>query len=190
MGLLDTILGRTKPKPPNLDRIFGLSDAAITLQLASGFIPTGTGSVCYRAAEGGAFAQTQADVQQLLDADGGPKVERVPDAYGFTWLVARHAPEDVTGLVTEIHAVNASLTDAGFGSALLCSLIGFTDADGHKLALVYLYKRGTFYPFCPTGRSEVRDTALELSVKAQLGDDLAIEADVSRWFPVWGAPGL
>ena len=112
MGLLDTILGRSKQKPPNLDRIFGLSDAAITLQLSGGFTPTGVGSVCYRAAEGGAFAQTQSDVQDLLDADGGPKVERVPDAYGFTWLVSRHDPEDVTGLVTEVHAVNSSLTDA------------------------------------------------------------------------------
>ena len=190
MGLLDVILGRSRQKPPDLDRIFGLSDAAITLSLASGYHPTGVGSVCYRAAEGGAFAQLQTDVQALLDADAGPKVERVPDEYGFTWLVCRHEPDDVPGLVTDLHAVNSTLTDQGFGSALLCSLVAFTGPDGQRLALVYLYKRGTFYPFVPTGRHETRDTATELSIRAQLGDDLAVESDLSRWFPVWGAPGL
>ncbi|WP_445330434.1 PspA-associated protein PspAB, partial [Streptomyces sp. A475] len=35
-----------------------------------------------------------------------------------------------------------------------------------------------------------RDNALELRVRAVIGDDLHIEPDLERWFPVWGAPGL
>jgi hypothetical protein len=35
-----------------------------------------------------------------------------------------------------------------------------------------------------------RDTALELQVKVLIADDLRVEQDLSRWFPVWGAPGL
>ncbi|WP_434056961.1 PspA-associated protein PspAB, partial [Streptomyces shenzhenensis] len=31
---------------------------------------------------------------------------------------------------------------------------------------------------------------LELQVKAALASDLRVEQDLSRWFPVWGAPGL
>jgi hypothetical protein len=54
---------------------------------------------------------------------------------------------------------------------------------------VYLYKRGTFYPFAPLG-AERRDNALELQVRGAVGADLKIEADLGRWFPVWGAPGL
>jgi hypothetical protein len=77
----------------------------------------------------------------------------------------------------------------GFGSSLLCSLLSFTRDDGHTLALVYLYKRGTFYPFAPLG-DQHRDNALELQVRSALGDDLTIEPDLARWFPVWGAPGL
>jgi len=57
MGLLDTLLGRTKPKQPNLDALFALPSAAITLQAATGLVPTGTGSVCFRAAEGRAFQE-------------------------------------------------------------------------------------------------------------------------------------
>ena len=55
--------------------------------------------------------------------------------------------------------------------------------------LIYLYKRGTFYPFAPLD-GERRDNALELQVKGVIGDDLKWEPDLARWFPVWGAPGL
>ncbi|MGC5413329.1 PspA-associated protein PspAB, partial [Streptomyces sp. DT225] len=71
------------------------------------------------------------------------------DAYGYTWLLARRPPEDTAALVNDLHAVNTLLQDGGFGPQLLCSLVAFRDGDGRALALVYLYKRGTFYPFAP-----------------------------------------
>lgn len=59
------------------------------------------------------------------------------------------------------------------------------------VGLVYLYKRGTFYPFAPLpGEADRRDNALELRVRAVLAEDLRIEPDLGRWFPLWGAPGL
>ncbi|MGH3500988.1 MAG: PspA-associated protein PspAB [Nocardioidaceae bacterium] len=189
MGLLDVILGRTKPAKPNLDQLFGLSGAGLTLQAAMGFAPTGVGSVCYREMEGQAFYQTQSDITELLDADQGPKVEKSTDNYGYTWLVCRHDPQDMTGLVTDLHAVNSTLEAHGFGPALLCSLVGFQHPDGRRLGLVYLYKQGSFYPFAPTG-AEQRNSVLELQVKDQVADDLRVEQDTSRWFPVWAAPGL
>jgi hypothetical protein len=183
------LFGRSKPAKPDLDQLFAIPSAAITLQVATGFTASGLGSVCYKAAEGAAFAETARDVQELLDADQGPKVEKTQDSYGYTWLLCHKDPSDVGGLVTDLHAVNSSLTDAGFGPALLCSLVGFTNAEGRRLALVYLYKRGTFYPFAPLD-SEKRDNALELQVRGTLGDDLKVEPELTRWFPVWGAPGL
>jgi hypothetical protein len=191
MGFLDALLGRRKPAKPNLDQLFAVPSAAITLQVGSGFRPTGIGSVCYRANEGAAFADMQDEVQRLLDADGGPAVERVTDSFGFTWLVCRQEPEAVSDLVTELHAVNRALEDAGFGASLLCSLVSFEDPGGRRLGLVYLYKQGTFYPFAPTrGAGEQRDNALELQVRGLLADDLTIEPDLSRWMALWGAPGL
>ncbi|NKZ06402.1 PspA-associated protein PspAB [Actinomadura latina] len=189
MGFLDTLLGRSKPVKPDLDQIFGLSSAAITLEAATGFTPTGRGSVCFRAAEGGAFARLQADVQELLDADQGPKVEISNDSYGYTWLLATHRPEELPDLVTDLHAVNSTLESGGFGPHLLCSLAGFRGPDGQRLALVYLYKRGTFYPFAPLP-GDKRDNALELQARGAIGADLPFEEDLGRWFPVWGAPGL
>jgi len=193
VGFLDSLLGRSKAKPADLDQLFAVPSAALTLQTA-GLNPTGVGSVCFKAAEGGAFAQTEADIRALLDVDEGPPVELTKDSYGYTWLVVRHEPEDVAGLVTDLHAVNVTLQDAGFGPALLCSLVMFDGTVGNeprRLGLVYLYKRGTFYPFVPLpGSGQHRDNALELQIRGLLANDLRIEPDLTRWFPVWGAPGL
>ena len=191
MGFLDAILGRSKQVKPNLDQLFAVPSAAITLEVSGGFKPTGVGSVCYRANEGAAFATMQNEVQRLLDADGGPAVERVNDEFGFTWLVCRQQPEDLSELVTELHAVNRALEEAGFGGSLLCSLVVFENDEGRRLGLVYLYKQGTFYPFAPApGGGERRDNALELQVRGLLANDLTVEADLQRWMAVWGAPGL
>jgi len=194
MGFLDTLFGRTKPVQPKLDDLFGLPSAAITLQASSGFTPTGSGSVCFRAVEGKTFGDIEKDVRELLDMDagksgGGLPVEVTKDSYGYTWLVSSHLSDEMDSLVTDLHAVNSTLVDNGFGPQLLCTLVAFRDESERRLALVYLYKRGTFYPFAPLP-GERRDNALELQIRGALGDDLKIEPDLTRWFPVWGAPGL
>lgn len=195
MGLLDVILGRSKPVRPDLDQLFALPSAALTLKAGVGFTATGVGAVCFASVEGGAFAALQQDVRRLLDADtdrGGIPVEFERDGYGYTWLLARHPSEDVSSLVTDLHAVNSLLAEGGFGPQLLCSLVDFQETGSDRtLALVYLYKRGTFYPFAPVpGGGEKRDNSLELQTRGLLANDLPIEKDLSRWFPVWGAPGL
>lgn len=194
MGLLDILLGRTKPVAPDLDQLFALPSAAITLEAAAGFTPTGSGAVCFATVEGAAFEQTHREVQALLDADAdrdGPPVQLRRDEYGYSWLVSERAPDELPQLVNDLHAVNSSMEVNGFGPQLLCSLAGFRDGEGRTLALVYLYKRGTWFPFAPLpDGGQRRDNVLELRVKAALGDDLRIEQDLNRWFPVWGAPGL
>jgi hypothetical protein len=194
MGFLDTLFGRTKPVQPKLDDLFALPSAAITLQAATGFTPTGSGSVCFRAVEGKTFSDIQNDVRELLNMDagkpgGGLPVEVSRDSYGFTWLVSSHMSDEIEALVTDLHAVNSALVDNGFGPQLLCTLVAFCDAEERRLALVYLYKRGTFYPFAPLP-GEHRDNALELQIKGAIGDELKFEQDLTKWFPVWGAPGL
>ncbi|WGW12612.1 hypothetical protein LWF01_02260 [Saxibacter everestensis] len=191
MGFLDALMGRSKPKKANLDQLFALPSAAITLQVATAFTPTGAGAVAFRAAEGGAFATMQSDVESLLAADADTKVEASKDAYGFTWLVVHDEGKDASDLVTNLHAVNTSLESQGFGPMLLCSLMYFNNPQGDNLALVYLYKRGTFYPFVPAaGGSQQRNSALELQIRGVISNDVPIESDLSRWSPVWGAPGF
>jgi hypothetical protein len=189
VGFLDAVLGRKKAVRPDLDALFALPNAAISLQVSLDMLPTGRGSVAFRAPEGRAFADVEAEVRRLLDAGGGPPVELASDAFGFTWLVVHTDPVDLPAVVTDLHAVNTSLVEAGFGPQLLCSQVSFRDPDDRALAMVYLYKRGTFYPFVPSG-AEQRDNVLELRVRDVLAHELPLEADLSRWFAIWGAPGL
>ncbi|MFJ4693379.1 hypothetical protein [Streptomyces sp. NPDC088766] len=194
MGLLDILLGRSKPVAPDLDQLFALPSAAVTLEAAAGFTPTGQGAVCFATVEGSAFEQTHREVQALLDADTertGPPVRLLRDDYGYSWLVSLRSPGELPQLVNDLHAVNSAMEANGFGPQLLCSLAGFEDRGGRRLALVYLYKRGSFYPFAPLpGGGQRRDSSLELQVRAALASDLRTEEDLGRWYPLWGAPGL
>ena len=201
MGFWDALRGQTRPKQAHLDALFAVPSAAMSLEAALGLRPSGTGSVCFRAAEGHAAALTQADAAALVSVDGGPRTTSRLDEYGFTWLTV-HAvpgeagqevglpadgppPVDTSGLVTSLHAVNSALEAQGFGPGLLCSTIGFVDSGDNRTFVVYLYKQGTFYPFCPTGPSS-RDELRERQVRDAVGGDLPIEPDTSRWMPLWG----
>jgi len=142
MGFLDTVLGRKKPVRPNLDALFAIPAAAITLQVSMDLLPTGSGAVAFRSVEGRAMADVEQEIRDLLDADGGPPV------------------------------------------------FPFSDPTEQMVALIFLYKRGTFYPFAPArDGSEQRDNVAELKVRDQLAGELPWESDLSRWFAVWGAPG-
>lgn len=191
MGLFDAILGRRKPARPDLDAIFGLPSAAITLSASLGFEATGSGAVAFRVPDGKAFADVLAEIEALLAASGNPAVQVQTDQFGYTWLVIRTEPPDTAALVTHLHAVNLTLQDTGFGPQLLCAMAAFRGPGGRPLAMVYLFKQGSFYPFAPTAAGgHTRDTMLELQIRDLVGDDLVIEKELSRWFPIWGAPGL
>ncbi len=186
MGLRD-ILGLTKPPKPDLDALFALPNAALTLQASMDLAMTGQGAVCFKGADGPAFRQALDGIVELLDNDDDPDLERSTDSFGFTWLLARQ--QDMSALVTDLHAINSSLELQGFSEGLLCSVVSFRDPSGRTVGLVYLYKQGTFYPFAPTGERQ-RDNLLEIQVRDLLARDLPVEKDLGRWMALWGAPGL
>ncbi|HUC36843.1 MAG TPA: hypothetical protein VMR97_06955 [Acidimicrobiales bacterium] len=237
MGLFDTLLGRTKPVRANLDNLFALPGAAVTLQVSAGLLPTRRAGVCFKPPAGQPFAEMQAQVEQLLampdepqpgdaqapagaGASGGAggasklTVRHVGDSFGYRWILVEGG--EIDDLVTRVHMVHSSLEDAGWSTQLLCSVFGFgpgqspgpdsgseagapvaledeppsgdaTVAVDRPVYLVYLAKRGTFYPFAPSGK-EQRDTELELRLRSILGTDLPIEGDLSSWFPIWDLP--
>ena len=201
MGFLDVLLGRTKPAQANLDRLFGLPGATITLEVTEGLVPTGSAGVCFKAPDGTQFSAVQkelTDLLQLNTSDATPGTEDAAatlisenvDEFGYSWIVLDG--EDFDSLVTRTHFVNSTLQDNGYGPQLLCSVFGFgaKDSPVPRAAthfLVYLYKRGTFYPFVPQ-QGEHRDNESELRLKNELSGELSIEPELNRWFPLWKLP--
>ncbi|CAM5654394.1 hypothetical protein STENM327S_03982 [Streptomyces tendae] len=93
MGLLDILLGRSRAVGPDLDRLFALPSAAVGLEAAAGFRPTGQGAVCFATVEGAAFERTHREIRALLDADAGrTPVELVPPTPTATPGSSRTAP--------------------------------------------------------------------------------------------------
>ena len=186
MGVLDLVLGRTRPLRPNLDALFAVPAAAVTLATDLDLTPTGAGAVCFQTAEGPAAQRARQEARDLLATDPAAAVEVSSDGYGYTWISCRRADGDLAALVTGLHAVNTALVDAGFGPSLLCTVVAFA-AGRRRLLLVYLFKRGTCYPFAPRPEKQ-RDTGLELQARARLAGELPVEPDLDRWFPIWDAP--
>jgi len=189
MGLLDVILGRRKLAPPAPDRLFAISTAYVKFQTELGLSSRGTAAIVFQPLSSADFQSIVRDTEEVVRAtasDSGVSVETSDDSYGFRWLVLRGS--DFDDLVVGINAVSSSLEAGGYGERLLCAVFAFEDERKRVLYWIYNYKRGAFYPFVPAAGDQQRDNERELVLKAQVGAELPVEAELERWFPLWGIP--
>lgn len=185
MGLFDSLLGRTKVEKPTLERLFAISTAQVTLDTSLDLKPAKRAAICFKPMASARFRESGKDIEEMVAMafkDSGTKMERVVDQYKYEWLTLTDS--DFEDLVTTIHVAAQSMTDDGFGEQLLCALFGFEPGD---VRFVYNFKRGTFYPFVPTG-PERRDSERELQLQGKLEGELPFEPELERWYPLWDAP--
>lgn len=194
MGLRDILTGRHQVKGPAPDRLFAITTAYVDLEAEHQVAPAGSAAIVFQALATSEFESTIKDMEEVVTATGGDNgttVKTEDDSYGYRWMILRSpagAPS-VEDLAVGINAVSSSIETAGFGERLLCAVFGFTDAKGQRIYFIYNYKRGAWYPFVPApGDGKERSTERELQLKAQVGSELPIEAEIERWFPLWGIP--
>lgn len=188
MGLTDILFGRKRLKSAKLDKLFALSTAQVTLEAELGLRPSGAAAVVFKPLSASEFARAEREIDDLLGVaaqSAGSQVRRRSDTYGFQWIVVRDPHfED---LVTSMHLVSSELKARGFGEQLLAAIFPFAGGE-HPTHLIYGYKRGTFWPFVPTGEDQERDNAEEIRLKNELESELPIEPDLSRWLGLFDAP--
>ena len=188
MGLGDVLFGRKKLRGPNLDKLFALTTAQLTLETELNLKPAGVASVVFKPLSAGEFARAEQEIDELLAVaaeSSGSRVRRRSDTFGFQWLVVRD--RDFEDLVTSVHLVSSELESRGFGGQLLAALFLFEGGE-KPVYLIYGYKRGTFWPFIPTGEGQERDNAEEIRLKNELEGELPIEPDLTRWLGLFDAP--
>jgi hypothetical protein len=188
MGFFDVITGKRKLAGPAPDRLFAMSTAYVTLQAQLDITSRGAAAIVFQPLATADFESIVKEMEEVVRstaADSGTTVTSTDDAFGFRWLVLRG--NDFDDLVVGINAVSGALESGGYGDRVLCAVFAFQDAKGRPLYWIYNYKRGTFYPFVPSGEQR-RDTERELQLKAQIGRELPVEAELERWFPLWGIP--
>jgi hypothetical protein len=195
MGFLDVITGKRKLAQPAPDRLFAISTAYVTLQTELGITSRDSSAIVFQPLSTADFQAIVREMEEVVRAtagDSGTRVETSDDSYGFRWLVLRG--KDFDDLVVGINAVSSALEAGGYGERVLCAVFAFQDDRKRPLYWIYNYKRGAFYPFVPGGGaggggwSQQRDTERELVLKAQIGAELPVEAELERWFPLWGIP--
>lgn len=188
MGLTDILFGRKKLKEPAADKLFALTTAAVTLEVEAGLKPAGVAAVIFKPLSAGEFSQVDADVEELLRSvaqGSGSQLERKRDSFGFEWVVVRD-PE-LEDQAAAVHAVASEFAARGFGAQLLAAAFRFEGGD-RPVYWIYGFKRGTWWPFVPTGAKQERDNSRELQLKAQLEKELPVEQDLSRWLALYDAP--
>ena len=153
MKFLDALLGRSKPKQPKLDALFGVTGAAITLEAAAGMRPTGQAAVCFKPASGQGFAAASEELHGLLELavkEAGSTLRVTDDRYGYRWVVL--ADPEMEDLVTAVHLVNSTLEQHGFGPQLLCSVFAFSGRAGTAVPPGLPVQAGHLLPVRAAGR--------------------------------------
>ena len=189
MGFLDVLRGKRDLKKPAPDRLFAMTTAYVTLEMSLGLKTTGRAAIVFQQLDTADFAQLARDMQELITAttqEAGTTVEARDDEFGYRWMVL--VDPDFDDLVTGISAIGGELELGGYGDRILAAVFPFADEGGRRVYWIYNYKRGAFYPFVPAAGDKQRDNAHELRLKAQMEGELPVEAELERWFPLWGAP--
>lgn len=190
MGLTDVLFGRKRLKGANLDKLFALSTAQVTLETELGLRPSGFAAVVFKPLSAGEFARAEQDVDELLGVvkqTSGSDVRRRQDSLGYQWIVVRD--KDFEDVVTGVHIVASELVARGFGEQLLAADFAFEGRDREgPVYLIYGFKRGAFWPFIPTGEEQERDNAEELRLRNELQGEMPIEPDLTRWLGLFDAP--
>ncbi len=191
MGFLDAIRGKTKPAEAKLDALFRLPSASLTLTTSDEYQLVTKAAVCMSPGAANTFDSAFAETLKLISDQNlkePPQIEN--DSFGYRWIIFNGTALD--DLVTKAHMINSTIESAGWGPQLLCSVFKFdvtsnVNTTSSHLYLVYLFKRGSFYPFLPLD-GEKRDNEGELHLKAILSGDLPMEEDLTKWFPIWNMP--
>jgi hypothetical protein len=184
MKWLDALLGRSRPARSNLEPLFAMSGAYVTLSVQLGLAPAGRGGVCLRPVQSTRFAQARDELRAIVGG-AGTQVEFAEDRHGFLWVLIASASFEE--LVAAMHMTSLTLQEHGFAEQLLAAVFPF-QRDGAPVYFIYNYKRGRFYPMAPDTGGRERDNALELRLASLLERELPMEPDQARWFPLWDMP--
>ena len=190
MGLFDVLRGkRAIKKPAPTDRVFAMTTAQVTLEMQLGLTSNGKAAIVFQPLATADFEQIVKDMEEVVRSSGeetGTTIETRDDEFGYRWMIL--ADPDFEDLVVGLNAVSTALEAGGYGDRILCGVFAFRDESSKPVYWIYNYKRGAFYPFVPAGGGQQRDNERELRLKAQIGSELPVEAELDRWFPLWGIP--
>lgn len=182
---LDVLFGEGGATPADPRDLFEITTAWVTLE-TNGYETVDRAGLCFSNVESVDFDAVVRDVEELLGISGEETMADyrvVDDDYGYKWVLISDAMfEDV---VADVHMVADTLVEEGYESYLLCAVFAFR--GDREVYWLYNFTRGTWYPFAPT-EAGTRDEDLEARLRELGADELDVESDRDRQYPLWGIP--
>jgi len=160
MGFLDALLGKRKISGPAPDRLFALTTAYISLETGHGIVTSGQAAIVFQPLATGDFSQIVTEMEEVVRGTGeetGTTLTTSDDGYGYRWMVL--ADPDIDDLVVGVNAVSDALAVGGYNDRVLCAVFAFRDTHPNEA---------------------------ELQLRAKIGTELPIEAEMARWLPLSG----
>ena len=191
MGLFDTVksvLGISAEadasRAADPEDLFGMSTAYLTMEADLDFTSVGAAALCFSSVDSTDFVGAVDEVEAILRAgeeETGTVFRRHEDDHGYHWVVLED--DDPEDLVTSVHFAADEFVEQGYGSRILAAVFGFS-RDDDRAYWVYSFRRGAYYPFCPSGKRE-RNNRLEFKLQSVLDGELEVEPDERYWYPLW-----
>ncbi|TQD26430.1 hypothetical protein [Methanolobus vulcani] len=184
--LLGSVLGSSSVPKAKTEKLFAISTAVITLELNLNLKPSAVAGICFKSMDMSKYENTKNEIEDLLQfstKETGTDFSIEKDEYNFMWVVLRD--EDFEDLVTNIHMISQTLVEQGFGEQILCAVYRF-ESNG-PVYWIYNFKQGNYYPFVPRGKNN-RDNNMEFRLKSLMENELPIEKEVGKWYPLWSMP--
>jgi hypothetical protein len=189
VGFLDALLGgRRKLKTPAPDRLFAMTTAQVTMETSLDLKHKNVAGIVFQPLATADFKGIVTDVEELLRGaaeDTGTKVDSADDQFGYRWMILHD--DDFEDLVVSMNVISSQLEAGGYGDRILAAVFAF-DEGGRPIYFIYNFKRGKYYPFVPAPGTQARNNEREFQLKAQLENELPIEPELERWFPLWEIP--
>lgn len=187
---VNALLGRnTAPLPSITNPLFAINTAYVELQARLNIESTGFAALAFRNVESSMFSRLEKEIDELVRlgaASTGTRVEMEKDKFDYLWLML-YDP-DFEDLVATMHLASSTLVEQGFDRTLLAAAFQFHSPEHGSFYWLYNFKRGLYYPFAPRP-NRTREQTLELRLKSLMGQELPIESDPTRWYPLWDIPG-
>ncbi|MCS6767559.1 MAG: hypothetical protein RMJ59_01470 [Candidatus Nitrosocaldus sp.] len=176
------ILRRGRGRKDKDVSLFALTQAHITLDVKLNARFTGSAALCVKESTG-VFDSAVEDAKGFLEAssDVSYRVER--DRYGYMWFIIGSGIE---GAMAALDAIADTFTEHGFREQILAGVFAFNSERRGRFYLIYNYRSNRFYPFAPSSRD--RDVEFEMLIYSLLKDELPMEKDRARWYPIWDIP--
>ncbi len=189
MGLRDTIrrlLGTQTvadaAKEADAEDLFGMSTAHLTMEADLGYDPHYEVALCFSDFDSHKFDELVEEAREIAELGDSGSVARVQqDGHGYQWIVIED--DGYEDLVTAVYSVADEFIEHRYGSRLLAAVFGF-EKNNERAYWIYSFRRGSFYPFCPTG-TNTRDNGTEFKLQSILDGELDVEDDEGYWYPLW-----